>query len=69
MAIDSQFHHASCYFFTLCEALLGIETHWGFWKKILFVKRYNSSGGSIVTGGVGFVVRKEVNYFNFPMRE
>jgi hypothetical protein len=22
-----------------------------------------------VVGGVGFIVRKEVNYFNFPMRE
>jgi hypothetical protein len=22
-----------------------------------------------VVGGVGFVVRKEVNYFNFPIRE
>jgi hypothetical protein len=39
------------------------------WKKIFFMKRYNSSGGSFVIGGVGFVARKEVNYFNFPMRE
>jgi hypothetical protein len=39
------------------------------WKKIFFVKRYNCSSGSFVTGGVGFVVRKGVNYFNFPMRE
>ncbi|KAK1698021.1 hypothetical protein QYE76_014718 [Lolium multiflorum] len=47
----------------------GIDPHWGLWKKIFFVERYNSSSGSFVTGGVGFVVRKEVNYFNFPMRE
>jgi hypothetical protein len=48
---------------------LGIEPHFGLWKKIFFVKRYNSSGGSFVIGGVGFVARKEVKYFNFPMRE
>ncbi|KAK1677023.1 hypothetical protein QYE76_037871 [Lolium multiflorum] len=56
-------------FITLCEAFLGIKPHFGLWKKIFFVKRYNCSGGSFVIGGVGFVVRKEVNYFNFPMRE
>jgi hypothetical protein len=56
-------------FITLCETFLGIEPHWGLWKKIFFVKRYNSSSGSFVTGGVGFVVRKEANYFNFRMRE
>jgi hypothetical protein len=38
-------------------------------KKIFFVKRYNCRGGSFVIGGVGFVARKEVNYFNFPMKE
>jgi hypothetical protein len=38
-------------------------------KKIFFAKRYSDSNGPYITGGVGFVVRKEVNYFNFPMRE
>jgi hypothetical protein len=56
-------------FITLCESFLGIDPHFGLWKKIFFVKRYNSSGGSFVIGGVGFVARKEVNYFNFPMRD
>jgi hypothetical protein len=56
-------------FITTCEAFLGIDPHWGLWKKIFFVKHYSSSNGSFITGGVGFVVRKEVNYFNFPMRE
>jgi hypothetical protein len=45
-------------FITLCEAFLGIDPHWGLWKKIFFVKRYNISSGSFVTSGVGFVVRK-----------
>ncbi|KAK1653019.1 hypothetical protein QYE76_070824 [Lolium multiflorum] len=56
-------------FITLCEAFLGIEPHFGLWKKIFFVKRYSSSNGPFVIGGVGFVVRSEVNYFSFPMRE
>jgi hypothetical protein len=56
-------------FITLCEAYLGVEPHFGLWKKIFYVKRYSSSNGSFVTGGVGFVARSDVNYFNFPMRE
>jgi hypothetical protein len=56
-------------FITTCEAFLSIDPHWGLWKKIFFIKHYSSSNGPFITGGVGFVVRKEVNYFNFPMRE
>ncbi|KAK1617954.1 hypothetical protein QYE76_023471 [Lolium multiflorum] len=56
-------------FITRCEAFLGIDPHWGLWKKIFFVKRYKFGSGSFVTGGVGIVVRKQANYFNFPMRE
>jgi hypothetical protein len=56
-------------FITLCEAFLGIEPHFWLWKKNFFVKRYSSSNGPFVIGGVGFVARSEVNYFNFPMRE
>ncbi|KAM0903136.1 hypothetical protein ACQ4PT_018917 [Festuca glaucescens] len=47
-------------FITTCEAFLGIDPHWGLWKKIFFVKRYSSNNGPFITGGVGFVVRKEV---------
>ncbi|KAK1679576.1 hypothetical protein QYE76_040424 [Lolium multiflorum] len=47
-------------FITLCEAFLGIEPHFGLWKKIFFVKRYSSSNGSFIIGGVGFVVRSEI---------
>ncbi|KAM0859735.1 hypothetical protein ACQ4PT_046996 [Festuca glaucescens] len=56
-------------FITVCEAFLGIDPHWGLWRKIFFVKRHSGGEGPHVVGGVGFVVRKEVNYFNFPMRE
>ncbi|KAK1693701.1 hypothetical protein QYE76_010398 [Lolium multiflorum] len=56
-------------FITVCEAFLGINPHWGLWRKIFYVKRHNGCEGPHVVGGVGFIVRKEVNYFNFPMRE
>jgi len=56
-------------FITLCEAFLGIDPHWGLWRKIFYVKRHNGSNGPPVVGGVGFVVRKEVNYFDYPMKE
>jgi hypothetical protein len=39
------------------------------WKKIFFVKRHSGGSGPYIIGGVGFVVRKEVNYFNFSMKE
>ncbi|KAK1684679.1 hypothetical protein QYE76_045527 [Lolium multiflorum] len=55
-------------FITVCEAFLGIEPHWGLWRKIFYVKRHNDSNGPPVVGGVGFVVRKEVDYFDYPMK-
>ena len=53
-------------FITICEAFLGIEPHFGLWKKIFFLKR---QGASVVVGGVAFAVRKEVKYFSFPLCE
>ncbi|KAM0873436.1 hypothetical protein ACQ4PT_038066 [Festuca glaucescens] len=56
-------------FITVCEAFLGIDPHWGMWKKIFFVKHHSGGSGPYITGGVGFIIRKEVNYFNFLMKE
>ncbi|KAK1664271.1 hypothetical protein QYE76_052430 [Lolium multiflorum] len=51
-------------------AFLGIDPHWGLWRKIFYVKRHNDNiAPPPVIGGVGFVVRKEVDYLNFPMKE
>ncbi|KAK1629423.1 hypothetical protein QYE76_003738 [Lolium multiflorum] len=55
-------------FITICEAFLGIDPHWGLWRKIFYVKRHNDNNAPVI-GGVGFVVRKEVDYLNFPMKE
>ncbi|KAK1664130.1 hypothetical protein QYE76_052289 [Lolium multiflorum] len=56
-------------FITVCEAFLGIDPHWGLWRKIFYVKRHNDSNGPPVVGGVGFVVRKDVDYLDYPMKE
>ncbi|KAK1680763.1 hypothetical protein QYE76_041611 [Lolium multiflorum] len=32
-----------CIFITVCEAFLGIDPHWGLWRKIFYVKRHNDS--------------------------
>ncbi|KAK1611472.1 hypothetical protein QYE76_035145 [Lolium multiflorum] len=32
-------------FVTVCEAFLGIDPHWGLWRKIFYVKRHNDSNG------------------------
>ncbi|KAK1629718.1 hypothetical protein QYE76_004033 [Lolium multiflorum] len=56
-------------FITVCEDFLGIDPHWGLWRKIFYVKRHSGGEGPHVVGGVGFVVGKEVNYFNIRMRE
>ncbi|KAK1696164.1 hypothetical protein QYE76_012861 [Lolium multiflorum] len=56
-------------FITVYEAFLGIDPHWGLWRKIFYVKRHNDSNGPPVVGGVGFVVGKEVDYLDYPMKE
>ncbi|KAM0926342.1 hypothetical protein ACQ4PT_003453 [Festuca glaucescens] len=56
-------------FITICESFLGIDPHWGLWKKIFFVKRHCGNNSPYVVGGVSFVVRKEAKYFHFPVRE
>jgi hypothetical protein len=46
-------------FITLCEAFLGIDPHWGLWKKIYFVKRYSGGNGPDVAGVVGLLLRRK----------
>ena len=56
-------------FITLCEGFLGVKPHFGFWKRIFASKRHSSKKGPFVVGGVGFMVRPDVKYFEFPMKE
>ena len=56
-------------FITVCESFLGIEPHFGLWKKIFFLKRHGNEVGPYVLGGVGFSVRPEAKWFPLPMKE
>jgi hypothetical protein len=38
-------------------------------EEDFYVKRHSGKDGPHVVGGVGFTIRKKVNYFKFPMRE
>ncbi|KAK1650588.1 hypothetical protein QYE76_068393 [Lolium multiflorum] len=56
-------------FITVCGAFLGIDPHWGLWRKIFYVKRHSDNNGPPVVGGVGFVVRQDVDYLDYPIKE
>ncbi|KAK1661156.1 hypothetical protein QYE76_049315 [Lolium multiflorum] len=34
-------------FITMCEAFLGIDPHWGLWRKIFYVKRHNADFATV----------------------
>ncbi|KAK1607929.1 hypothetical protein QYE76_031602 [Lolium multiflorum] len=53
-------------FITVCEAFLGIDL--GSLEEDLLCKRQHSNGPPVV-GGVGFVVRQDVDYLDYPMKE
>ncbi|KAK1641990.1 hypothetical protein QYE76_059795 [Lolium multiflorum] len=42
-------------FITVCEAFLGIDPHWGLWRKIVYVKHHSGNDGPHVVDGVGFI--------------
>ncbi|KAK1668015.1 hypothetical protein QYE76_056174 [Lolium multiflorum] len=62
-SVESNFVHQ------VCKAYLGIDPHWGLWRKISYVKRHSGNDDPHMVSSVGFIVRNEVNYFNFPMKE
>ncbi|KAK1663600.1 hypothetical protein QYE76_051759 [Lolium multiflorum] len=55
-------------FITLCECFLGIDPHWGLWKRIFYLRRNNSRNIIYNVGGVCICVRPDVDYFyvKFP---
>src|SRR3954468_24591799 len=56
-------------FITVCESFLGIEPHFGLWKKIFFLKRHGNPNGLFVVGGIGFSVIPDKKFLPFPMKE
>ena len=56
-------------FITLCEAFLGIEPHFGLFKKIFGLRRHGNKFGTYVIGSIGFTVHRDIEYFKFLMSE
>jgi hypothetical protein len=60
--------HIAC-FITLCECFLGIDPHWGLWRRLFFIRR-NATRTSVHVGGGSIIfVRAEAEYFDFKMAE
>src|SRR4051812_10172365 len=60
--------HIAC-FITLCECWLGIETHFGLFRKIYSVKRQFGTGGVYPLGGCIFSFRSSILFFSFSICE
>ncbi|KAK1619944.1 hypothetical protein QYE76_025461 [Lolium multiflorum] len=41
-------------FITVCEAFLGIDPHWGLWRKIFYVKRRNDNNAPLSSVALAF---------------
>ncbi|KAK1612256.1 hypothetical protein QYE76_035929 [Lolium multiflorum] len=51
-------------FITLCECFLGIQPHWGLWKRIFYLRHNNSRNTIYNVGGVCICVRPDDSYFD-----
>jgi hypothetical protein len=60
--------HIAC-FITLCECFLGINPHWGLWRRIFFIRRNASKGTVHDVGGTIISVRGDTKYFDIKMSE
>jgi hypothetical protein len=57
--------HIAC-FITLCEAFLGIDPHWGLWRRIFSLRRNATKEEIHNVGGAIIVVRSDAQYFQIP---
>ena len=60
--------HIAC-FITLCECWLGIEPHFGLFRKLYSVKRQSGSDGVYPIGGFIISLSPNVQFFSFSMSE
>ena len=56
-------------FITLCEFFLGIDPHWGLWRRIFFIRRNATKTAIHNVGGAIISIRPEAKYFEFKMAE
>jgi hypothetical protein len=60
--------HIAC-FITLFEALLGIDPHWGLWRRIYYLCQHSSKEEVHDVGGAMIVVRADMQFFKFPFTD
>jgi hypothetical protein len=60
--------HIAC-FISLCEAFLGIEPHWVFWKYLFRLHPSGSPGKIPEHGGAIISIRSESQYLDFKMAQ
>ncbi|PNT76232.1 hypothetical protein BRADI_1g46192v3 [Brachypodium distachyon] len=60
--------HIAC-FIKLCACYLGVEPHWGLWKKLFIIKRQGKGDRIYKTGGANIQVRGDVQYFSLHQIE
>ena len=59
--------HIAC-FITLCECWLGIEPHFGLFKRLFKLKRQSASGSVVYdVGGCGIHVDSSATYFDIKL--
>ncbi|KAM0853649.1 hypothetical protein ACQ4PT_050942 [Festuca glaucescens] len=60
--------HIAC-FITLCECFLGINPHWGLWRRIFCIRRNVSRTDVHDVGGAIISTRSPTSYFDLRMRD
>jgi hypothetical protein len=60
--------HIAC-FITLCEAFLGIDSHWILWKYLFRLRPSGSKGEILEVGGAIVFMRLESQYLDFKMAQ
>jgi hypothetical protein len=58
--------HIAC-FIMLCECFLGIEPHWGLWRRLFLLRRNVSRSAIHEVGGDIISTRAEANYFDLRL--
>jgi hypothetical protein len=60
--------HIAC-FITVCECFLGIDPHWGLWRRIFCIRRNISRTDVHDVGGAIISTKSPAGYFDLRMRE
>jgi hypothetical protein len=56
-------------FVTLCECFLGIDPHWGLWRRIFYIQRNVSRPAVHDVGGTIISMKGQTGYFDLRMKD